>query len=222
MFDLLLPRTCHMCGNVLAGHEKHLCPACISGLPLTRQMNVPANATMKRFDWLPNVEAAAGWIYYHPESPVANILKDIKYHGFSRLAHWLGTQMSREALQVGFLEKVDAIVPVPLHWSRRLRRGYNQSQKIAEGISRQTQIPLMPLLKCRWHRTQTRLSGEQRSRNVKDIYSLRSSFPPKVRRILLIDDVCTTGSTLGSIASMLEKFAPHLKIRILTLATTDR
>lgn len=185
------------------------------------------NPTAQRFLAVSGVEHAAGVLYYRPRSSSAQLLEAIKYGGYSRLAMWLGRMMGHVAADAGMLNGIDCIVPVPLHFMRRLRRGYNQSRLLACGISEVTGIPVADVMKCRRHRTQTALSSARRHANVVGIFGLKKHpalTMPHDRRphVLLVDDVCTTGATLSAVAETLTAVYPGMRMSILTLATTDR
>lgn len=223
MLSILFPPTCHICGGVLRGGVRHICAHCLATLPYTGQCAVRMNPTEQRFLAVKCVGRAAGVLYYRPQSPSARLLESIKYGGYSRLALWLGKMMGRTARDAGMLEGIDFIVPVPLYFTRRLRRGYNQSLLLARGIGEVAGLRVADIMRCGHHRTQTALSASGRRANVKGKYRLkRGVTPPAGAHILLVDDVCTTGATLSAVAEALESARPDIRVTILTLATTDR
>lgn len=185
------------------------------------------NRMEQRFLHIRQVGRCAALMYYRPGSESARLLDHIKYRGCSRLAVYLGEMMAREAHAAGMLSGVDYIVPVPLHPLRRIKRGYNQSLMLARGISHMSGIPVAQMARCRYHRSQTTLSSIQRSKNVKDVFSLsktgrRIITLPHPSTLLLVDDVCTTGATLSSMAKAIVKIRANVNLRILTFAVTDR
>ncbi|MGD0776547.1 MAG: ComF family protein [Candidatus Solibacter sp.] len=116
-------------------------------------------------------------------------------------------------------ESFDAAVPVPLHWRRRLERGFNQSELLAREISRRTGIPVVRALgRVRPTPTQAGLSNSGRRQNVARAFRSRSV---QGKRILLIDDVMTTGATAGACASALKQ-AGARRVALLTVARVDR
>jgi ComF family protein len=106
-------------------------------------------------------------------------------------------------------EKYDLIIPVPLHKGRMRERGYNQSYLISEGLSRVLNIPVKAgiLIRSRYTDSQTTLSREGRIENVSGAFEIKSKHIPEIegRRILLLDDVITTGSTTESCAKTLKE-----------------
>ncbi|MBD5231325.1 MAG: ComF family protein [Bacteroidales bacterium] len=223
MLSILFPRTCPLCGRVLRGDSGRLCAVCLSELPYARQLGVVMNPTEQRFAAIREVERAAGWIFYKPQTPTARLLKQIKYRGGRGLARFLGMMLAREAKQVGMLEGVEGVVPVPVHPLRRMMRGYNQSRELARGICGAGELPLLDVVSAGRHTSQTRLAHSARRENVRGVFRLRSTKGLRPGMcLLLVDDVCTTGSTLSALAETLVAAVPGLRLRVLTLATVDR
>jgi len=99
----------------------------------------------------------------------------------------------------------DAIVPVPLHPARERERGFNQAGLLAELLSERTAIPLQKaLLRVRYTTTQTAYDRQERMENLKDAFCLRKNADVRDSRMLLVDDVLTTGSTLSECARVLK------------------
>ncbi len=117
-------------------------------------------------------------------------VRAFKFHGTTRLSKLFATQLAKAIKQGGWT--IDAICPVPLHWTRRLERGYNQSALIAKHLSKELALPYQSLLR-RPKRTkqQALLSKLERVSNVADAFSSK----PCQGSILLIDDVITSGAT---------------------------
>ena len=105
----------------------------------------------------------------------------------------------------GFLDDIDAIVPIPLHPKRQRKRGYNQSQKIAEGISNITKTPIIAdaIIRKIHTNTQTRKNKEERAENVQGIFEVINDKAFENKNILILDDVITTGATCISCAEMI-------------------
>lgn len=115
------------------------------------------------------------------------------------------------------MSPVDLMVPMPLHWTRYLSRGYNQAELLVRVIASVTGIPWeMSLRRRRMTRQQARLSREERRKNIKGVFSVKKGAICRSRTILLVDDVLTTGSTLTSAAKMLmDSGAANVNVLIL-------
>jgi ComF family protein len=122
-------------------------------------------------------------------------------------------------------ERFDAIVPVPLHWRRRWERGFNQSELLARVVARRTGIPVVPaLLRVRSTTAQAGLSNTGRRQNVTNAFRCRRRMAGRGlrgQRILLIDDVMTTGSTASACAAALKR-GGAARVALLTIARVDR
>lgn len=120
-------------------------------------------------------------------------------------------------------ERFDAIVPVPLYWLRKWRRGFNQSELLGRGLSRRTGVPFFTALRrTRSTSVQAGLSHGARRRNVAGAFGARgASHYLEGKRVLLIDDVMTTGSTGAACAQALKR-AGASRVALLTVARADR
>ena len=140
-----------------------------------------------------------------------------KYGRIKTMAQPLGELLARAVPRD---EGFDAIVPVPLHWRREWQRGFNQAELLARGLSRRVGLPVVRALRrVRSTGTQAGLSNTARRRNVSAAF--RSRRPVAGQRILLIDDVMTTGSTAAACALALKR-AGAARVALVTVARVDR
>ncbi len=113
-------------------------------------------------------------------------------------------------------------IPVPMHWTKRIRRGYNQATYIASGISGVTGIPIADNLKAvRPHRSQTRNGIRQRIQNVSGIFSVAHPSELNGLSLLVVDDVITTGSTMTQCCGMLHSQSHPAAVSVLSLALSE-
>lgn len=210
-----------MCGNRLAAHEHFLCTSCVVHLPLTQSHTVEHNLIEKKF-WTRFPVKRAVSMFHHDGESTRRLLYQIKYHAHPKLAIYLSSLYAKELKDYGFFDDVDVIVPLPLHWRRQMKRGYNQSHYIARGIQQVTHIPVMKnvVKRIRNNSSQTRLNARQRIENVEGIFQLKHPELIAGKHVLLVDDVTTTGATLSSCAKELAK-AQGVNISVLTLAVAS-
>ena len=146
------------------------------------------------------------------EGPSREAVHRYKYQGQSSLAELLAQELANFWMHDcnGTLQipACDLITPVPLHWWRAYRRGYNQSELLANQLSLKIDIPSKVLLRrVKPTRPQVELDRDQRAENVKNAFQADEAMTPLIKNktILLIDDVCTTGATLRECARALKK-----------------
>lgn len=196
---LLTGERCVVCGDVLAGAG--ICPKCLLQLPFANIRGATGNPIERLFWGVVPIVRANALLTYHPGDSVEPIIHAIKYHGRSDLAVDMGRHMAQELLATGFFDGIDYLQPVPLHPHRQRTRGYNQSERLARGISELTGIPIADFVRrTKDNKSQTKMAHEERQENVSGIFEvntdeLRAKHP---KHILFIDDVVTTGSTIIS------------------------
>ncbi len=220
LLDVLLPRRCHICESPLAPHESFACTHCLDRLPRSGYHRRPLNPMEQRFAGIFPFDKATGFFLYSRESPLSQLVQDMKYRHFPAIGDMLGNLAASELFSTGFFSGIDMLVPVPMHFLKQARRGYNQTVRIASGVSSATGIPVAEALKaCRPHTTQTSLTLEQRLANTADIFSVALPESVEGKGVLLIDDICTTGATITSAAETIWTAQPS-SLSILTIGVT--
>lgn len=171
---VVLPRTCIVCGRPLVPTEEVCCTGCTINMPLTHYKGEPGNP-IERYFWgkIPIVRASA-FMHYNPHTAYARIITQLKYNNRPEIGIYLGRLIAKELTSTNFFEGIDCILPLPLAWSRQLKRGYNQSERIARGISEITHLPIdtKSIRRSKANKKQTQTHKLLRHENVKDIFSL--------------------------------------------------
>ncbi len=197
-----------------------MCNVCLSRMKQVQWTDVEDNPLLRSLWNRHDVEASGSSFYYNPSSEYHNLFILLKYRHrpsvglyLARLAFplWYGRGLAREA---------SYIVPVPLSRSREWKRGYNQAEWIARGISRATGIPVNTsvLKRVRNNPTQTHRTADQRMENVRGIFAVRRKCPDlNGKTVLLVDDIFTTGATIGDCVRALREAYPAVRIHIFTL-----
>ena len=217
--SLFFPDLCAHCGEALMEGEAFFCLHCLLDLPKTRYCSFKNNAASERFRGKIPLENATAYLYYNKGGIGQELIGAIKYKGNIRLAKWIGSRLAKELLPSGFFEGIDYLIPIPLHAKKLKRRGFNQSEIIAEGIASVTHIPLETnnLFRKQANITQTKKGIYERWKNTSGIFQIKDKQLFSGKHLLLIDDVLTTGATLEANAVCLLK-SSNVKISILTVA----
>ena len=216
MGDLLMPRACLACGCKLGMRERHLCLSCAADVPYTRYWRQPHNPLADRFNAVLEhhrgtepMDYAYAVALMHYKGNYRSIPRALKYHGDLAAGRHFGALLGRRLAAATHLADIDLVIPVPLHWTRRRSRGYNQSAILAHALAdafREARCPVaaghdggtpspsvstitpgltgsLPacrtdlLVRARRTRTQTRLSVEQKARNVASAFRVPERFP---------------------------------------------
>jgi ComF family protein len=151
-----------------------------------------------------------------------------KYYRRPSLAEFLGSMLASFMLGKGYTREIDVIIPIPLHWRRRLSRGYNQSEILSRSVTAEMKrhgvyIPLSDsMVRIRNTLPQVTLPLSERRENLRGAFALRPGNNVRGRHVCLIDDVTTTGSTLKEAAKVLKRCgAREVSAAVLAIAARD-
>lgn len=183
--DLLFPPRCAGCQRI----DSYWCPRCQGEVN-----SIPLGVIPRPHPPLQAIAATATHA-----GKLQQALWTLKYENGKPLAPYLADRLSRHLSQLNW--PVDMIVPVPLHTTRLAERGYNQAQLLAEGTSHQTGVPCIPdaLSRARYTQSQVGLNAQERQTNMDAAFFANEQLVTN-HTLLLIDDVFTTGATLGACA----------------------
>ena len=224
LLDFLFPRYCTVCGKRLEWDEDVICLLCNAMLPRTEYWTTPYDNPVAQLFWgkIP-IEKAIAFCHFKSQTDDAQIIYDMKYHNRQDVAKQMGEMIATEVGESGFFDDIDCIVPVPLSLKRRMKRGYNQCELLAEGISNVTGLPVLPyvVVRKRFDSSQTHLTQWERERNVENVFELKDAEEIKGKHVLLVDDVITTGATTLSCARQLLQ-AEEARISILSIGFAGR
>lgn len=206
---LLFPRLCLVCGDALVTGEKFVCSGCLMDFPYDY---LGSERLERKWNKVFPVEGVYSLFLYNHDSPYRKIIHALKYHSREEVGNWLGRWLAARVLRE---LRVDAIIPVPLHYKRQARRGYNQSVLIAEGIRDILggEIYEDVLRRVVNNPSQTKMNFEDRSRNVENIFQLQDARTLEGKHVLLLDDVITSGATIGACLRELKKI-PGIRVSV--------
>ena len=214
--NILFPEKCILCGKLLTSRECGVCVGCRRKLPVVtepfcKRCGKPVMSAETEYCFDCNrkkgslAQGRAVWVYDREMKKAMAGFKetgcrvDTEFYAGEFLAHW------GEQLAVWAPERV---IPVPLHWRKRWFRGFNQSAELAEAIGRKAGIKVLPeaLVRSRPTCPQKGLDNRQRKKNLQGAFTVHDKFRGELsqcRRVLLVDDIYTTGATLEECSNVI-------------------
>lgn len=220
LLSFFYPRLCVGCGDALQQNEDLLCLKCQLHLPETNYHLESDNPLKLIFEGRVKVENVASLLFYKKGDTVQHIMQNFKYHGKKEIGSILGEYYGHKLMMNDGFRSVDYIIPIPLHPKKQRKRGYNQSEWIAMGLSKAMGKPYLSDVLVRTHFTETQTKKGRFSRweNVKEVFQVIDVEKITNRHLLICDDVLTTGATMeAAIQHLLE--VPGVKVSVVTLAT---
>ena len=204
-FALFFPDYCFGCQGGLVHGEEILCTKCIAELPRLDYYKLDDNPITNRYVGRLSIKHGWALLKFQKSGIVQNLLHELKYNNHPEIGIKLGKILAGSLRQNNVGSDIDLIIPVPLHKNRLRVRGYNQSTMISKGISDVLNAPLedTAMIRLSATKTQTKKSKIDRWENVSQVFQVEKPERIYGKRILLVDDVITTGSTLEACAQKL-------------------
>lgn len=182
--------------RMLSMARRNICPRCGSALPLD---GICTNCSHWPEDGVRVLRYCYGYAH-----PLSNAVRNMKYHGAYEMANWMGREMAK-LLEGKTFGRIDALVPVPMHPARQRERGKNHALCLAQALSKETGVPVRDILmRTKKTKQQAKLSGKERREALHGAFALQKNAGNlHGLRVLLVDDVVTTGTTLNECAKSL-------------------
>jgi len=203
--DLIFPRCCAACDKELIGNEETICTLCRVTLPRIDESSALGEAVKHKFVNVHEVIETHSYLLFTKKGKVQKLLHALKYKKQPEVGSLLGFMFGQEMIENGTLPDADLIISVPLHKKKMKSRGYNQSDKLAEGFSAATQIPWSgsALERVKYTETQTGKTRNERWENVRGVFMVNENVANK--HVIIMDDVLTTGATLEACMEVLKE-----------------
>lgn len=188
ILNLIFPPKCGICHKI---GEGYICQKCLYEL----EKNIYIN-TNKNIFYL-----------FNYRDIIRNKMIDFKFNDKPYLYHMFCEILVKSKSGCDFVKNYDIIIPVPMNESKKLIRGYNQSELFAKGISKMLEIPISidSLIKCKNTLMQSSLGKNDRTKNVKNAYKVERLEKIKNKNVLLVDDIYTTGATIKECKKVLQQ-----------------
>jgi ComF family protein len=215
--ELLFPCGCIKCNGIVTSGDGHWCLTCAQSLAdavgkdYCPRCGIDAEPYLVRKEGCSHCRSTASPLNHIVrvapyDSPIGELVRRLKYGRDQRLDQPLGKLLADSIALAPWLGEVDALVPVPITFSSRLRYGYRPVDQIADQVGRQIGLPALPVLRVKGKkRNQVGLSPSQRIANVRGVFHLRRRANVESKTLCIIDDVATTGATIREVGRTLKK-----------------
>ncbi len=219
VLQAVFPSLCACCGEVLVQGEHQICLKCASELSRTHHSTFVDNPVERLLATRMPLVNAMALFHFRQGHTVQSLIHAMKFHDGCELCELMGRQLGLELLRSGRFDDVDLLIPVPLHWIRRLSRGYNQSELLCRGIAQTfgREVNTTALVRRRYTRKQSHRKAIDRERNVSGAFAVRRPDEVAGKHVLLVDDVLTPGATLGNCGQVLAA-VPGIRISVASLS----
>ena len=216
LLDSIFPRRCPVCDDAIAPGEGLVCEECANDLrlitePYCIKCGRPVRDETRRMcpeceERADDYEYIRGRAVYEYDDILKDSIYRFKYGGRREYARFYAEKMAENLGEQIRRWKPQALIPIPVHKSRLKQRGYNQAAVLAEELSKLISVPVREdiLIRCEKTRLQKELSAAERQNNLKKALKI-AHYDVKLKSIVLIDDIYTTGSTINAAASCLRK-----------------
>jgi len=219
VIDLFFPKVCYTCYNQLLDFEQHVCTHCRHQLPITNFHHNEDDTIKKALYGRAKIEHATALFHFEKKGIVQQLIHNLKYRGYQDIGVFLGQWLGNELKHSAAYNDIDMVIPVPLHKKKLKSRGYNQVAQFAIEIAKalDAQYNDKSLIKISNTQSQVHKKRLARWQIHNEHFSLSNAELITQKHILLVDDLITTGATLESCISVLNK-AENVKISIATMA----
>lgn len=210
------------CGEHVDDAMHGVCMRCRFDIPLTNYWSEENNPVKERFDGVVPIVQGSSFIFYAGDSLWRTLIHRFKYSGMWKLAYNMGYWYGSELKASGLYDDIDVIIPIPLHPIKLLKRGYNQSTYLAEGMAAAmgVRVDTHSSRRVRNNPSQARRGARDRWENVDELFSIVHPNRLQGKHILVVDDVLTSGATLTTFLRTLTAAVPDCRVSIATLAVT--
>ncbi|MRI01447.1 ComF family protein [Kriegella sp. EG-1] len=217
--SILVPKVCFGCNTHLLGGEHLICTTCRNDLPLTDYTFNVENTVDRIFYGRINVKKANSFLFFTENGIVQRLLHHLKYKNQEVVGDFIGEWFGNTIRTNGFINAIDYVIPVPLHYKKLRKRGYNQVARFGQHIARHLNAEYRDdiLLKTSNSRTQTTKGRLGRWFENKSLYTLSNTIELAAKNVLLVDDIITTGATIELCAKALQE-SKNIKIYVASMA----
>lgn len=220
MLNLLFPKVCVGCKELLVKGEELLCGHCIHSLPMAAYHKTGSEKLKDRFYGRFLVENATALVQFQKRGLTQELLHNLKYRGRKEISSFFGKWLGAELIEIESYKNIEMIIPVPLHKQKLKKRGFNQVEGFGKELASALNIPYRDDILIKISKSGSQVFKTRILRfEAEEEFSIQNLDEIKDKHLLLVDDIITTGATLEKCALQLLK-AGNVRISIATIATT--
>lgn len=226
IYETLLPRYCYSCGKILINGENVICLECYLDLELKIYSFSRKNHSNEKYSY-DNTEHEISLFQYSNKETISKLIPKFKYNENIILGKYLINSFIEELDKIEWFNEIDMIIPLPLHWYKKIKRGFNQSEIISDIIGKHFNIPVKKnvIIRKKYTKSQamtpskTKRLIEESNYNKSKVFKVKKPNILENKHILIIDDIITTGYTINNCICS-TKNIKGLKISLFFLAST--
>ncbi len=220
MLNLFFPKICNGCKQPLLKGQGVLCAECIHSIPLVSFHKTGSDMLKNKFYGRFLVQNATALVNFQKRGITQELLHNLKYRGQKEISSFFGKWLGAELAEIPAYQKIDLVIPVPLHKQKLKKRGYNQVEGFAKEIATALNIPYKDDILIKVSKTGSQVFKTRMLRfEAEEVFTVQNLEQINNKHVLLVDDIITTGATLEKCALQLLK-AENVSISIATIATT--
>lgn len=218
---MIFPTYCAACYQFLGSNELLICTNCRHQLPIITYQKNTQLFKNQLFIKQNTITYFFSLFRYEKDSEIQHLIHSLKYKNSRKLGQNLAFWQLKLLTNMQFTDKIDLVIPVPMHYKKQKKRGYNQVSEYAKTLAQELNAKYSPkvLIKNRETKTQSKQTREERYKNILNSIELNPDFCIDHKHILIVDDVITTGATMQACISSLLK-ADGVRISIAAVAIT--
>jgi len=221
LLHLIYPNECLICEKEIAVNQHSICSFCFNDLQYTFFERYEEPTPLDQLFWgKVRVENSYALLYFEKGKSAQPFLHALKYNDKPQLGVEMGNLIGEKLLHLKSFQSIEVLIPVPIHPKKEFTRGYNQSEKLADGIAQQLNIPVETnfLKRLKNSESQTKKNRLKRWDGIQNIFSAVKQT--NYKHVAIVDDVVTTGATLEVIIRAIQENNPEIRITIISLALT--
>ncbi|MEL6719414.1 MAG: ComF family protein [Bacteroidota bacterium] len=216
---LFYPRLCLACRKTPTIRGELTCIRCQYELQMDDSYLEKENAIAEKFWGRIPIETAATMFFFNKGGKIRELVHQLKYKNQYQIGVELGKAFGKKLVQTQHFQSIDCIVPIPLHPKKERKRGYNQSEAIAKGLSESLSKPYFKdgMKRVLHLKSLTRKNRDERFKSIENAYEVKRTKKLTGKHILLVDDVLTTGATIEACAKKILEL-PDVKLSLVVIA----